>query len=164
MSPDVRAFEEALAALAGAPFGVATSSGTLALELALEAAGVGSGHEVIVPGLSAFGTLAAILRRGATPVVVDVEEGGLTLDANAVAQALTDHTRAVIPVHAMGHAPDVAAIRAAAPELFCLEDMAQGFPGRLEGHAAALSLSAGKAVPGLPGRPFDLSSPGPSPR
>ncbi|MEC9072147.1 MAG: DegT/DnrJ/EryC1/StrS family aminotransferase, partial [Myxococcota bacterium] len=138
MSPQVARFEAALAHMAQVPWGVSTVSGTLALELALEAGGVGAGDEVLVPALAAFGTLAAVARTGALPVVVDVSPGTLTLAPDQVDVAITERTRAVIPVHAMGLAPDIAGLRDAAPDLLILEDMAQGFPGPVEGDVAAL--------------------------
>ncbi|MCB9787577.1 MAG: DegT/DnrJ/EryC1/StrS family aminotransferase [Deltaproteobacteria bacterium] len=146
-NPTLALFERTLAVRGAAQHAVATVSGTMALELALEAAGVGRGHEVIVPALSAYGTLAAVLRRRATPVIVDVHPKRLTLDPLAIRHGLSEHTRAVIAVHAMGIAPDVGSIRSAVgPSVFVLEDMAQGFPGTVRGDAAALSLSARKPI------------------
>jgi dTDP-4-amino-4,6-dideoxygalactose transaminase len=85
---------------------VATSSGTDALALALTALGVGPGDEVIVPALTFFATAGAVALAGAQPVVVDVREDGL-LDPDAASKALTNKTRATIPVHLFGSpAPD----------------------------------------------------------
>jgi dTDP-4-amino-4,6-dideoxygalactose transaminase len=146
-NPTLALFEKTLAVRGGVEHAVATCSGTMALELALEAAGVGRGHEVIVPALSAYGTLAAVVRRRATPVVVDVHPKRLTLDPHAIRHGLTQNTRAVIAVHAMGIAPDIGSIRSAVGEgVFVLEDAAQGFPGTIRGDAAALSLSARKPI------------------
>ena len=100
-SPYVARFEASLASVGEVSWAVSTSSGTLALELALEAGGVGPGDEVLVPALAAFGTLAAVVRTGALPVVVDVSPGTLTMAPAQVALARTERTRAVIPVHAM---------------------------------------------------------------
>ena len=105
MSPQVARFEAALAHMAQVPWGVSTVSGTLALELALEAGGVGPGDEVLVPALAAFGTLAAVARTGALPVVVDVSPGTLTLAPAQVACVLTERTRAVIPRSRHGSGP-----------------------------------------------------------
>ncbi|MEZ4265080.1 MAG: DegT/DnrJ/EryC1/StrS family aminotransferase [Myxococcota bacterium] len=146
-NPTVALFEKTIAVRGNVEHAIATCSGTMALELALEAAGVGRGHEVIVPALSAYGTLAAVVRRRATPVVVDVHPKRLTLDPHAIRHGLTRDTRAVIAVHAMGIAPDIGSIRSAVGEgVFVLEDAAQGFPGSVRGDAAALSLSAKKPI------------------
>jgi dTDP-4-amino-4,6-dideoxygalactose transaminase len=84
--------------------GVAVSSGTAALELGLSAMGIGSGDEVIVPAVSFVATIGAILRVGATPVVVDVLAEGPWIDPACAAAAVTSKTRLVIPVHLFGTA------------------------------------------------------------
>ena len=96
-----------MSAWMGRRHGVGVSSGTAALELAMTAMGIGPGDEVILPAVSFVATLGAILRVGATPVVVDVLAEGPWLDPEAARAAMTDRTALVIPVHLFGRrAPD----------------------------------------------------------
>lgn len=103
-SPNVHAarFAEAFASYQTARYGICTSSGTTALEVALKAAGVRRGDEVIVPALTFAATAYAPMAAGALPVVVDVEPRTWTIDPDLVEQAITDRTRAIMPVH-LGH-------------------------------------------------------------
>ena len=142
-------FEEELARLAGCEHAISTSSGAIGLSLALEAARVGPGHEVILPALCVFGDIAAVVRRGATAVIVDVDSDRLTLSPEAVKAAMSTRTRAVIAVHAMGIPPDVAGLRRVVDGAFILEDASQGFPGPLLGDAAAIDLGRSDALVSL---------------
>ena len=101
---EVERLETSIAAWMGRDFGVAVSSGTAALELALTALGIGVGDEVIVPAVSFVATAGAVVRVGATPVVVDVGSNGPWMDSAAASSAVTHRTRAVIPVHLFGTA------------------------------------------------------------
>ena len=142
-SETVARFEEGVAAAWKRRHCVATVSGTQALELALEALGVGLGDEVIVPALAAFGTYAAVVRRGATPVVVDVVADGVTLDPAAAAAACSDGTRAVITVHVLGIAPEPPRLDG----IFIVDDAAQSLPGQLpDSDIATLSFASRKAI------------------
>lgn len=105
--PRVAAFEQALAARVGAPHGVALSSCTAALHLALLAAGVGPGDEVVVPSLSFIATANAPRYVGAVPVFADVEEDTQNLSAGTIAEVLSPRTRAVILVHQGGLPADL---------------------------------------------------------
>ncbi len=107
--PRVRAFEEAFAAAHGARFAVATSSGTTALQLALLAHGIGPGDEVIVTPLSFIATANAIVHTGARPVFADVDET-LNLSPEAAEAAITNRTRAILPVHLHGCPADLDAL------------------------------------------------------
>lgn len=98
-SPAVSEFENLFAQFHDAEFGVAVSSGTLALELAMQALGIGPGDEVIVPAHSFVATASAVCRVGAEPVFVDIEAESYNIDPNQVAEAISARTRAVIPVH-----------------------------------------------------------------
>lgn len=100
-SPNVKAaqFAQAFAAYQTARFGICTSSGTTALEVALKAAGVRAGDEVIVPALTFVATAAAPLYMGAVPVFVDIDPDTWCLDPAKVEKAITERTRALIPVH-----------------------------------------------------------------
>lgn len=111
--PTVEAFERAVCAVAGASHGVAVSSGTAALHVAMCALGVGPGDEVIVPTLTFVATANCVLYRGATPVLADVDPDTLLLDPAAVARLVTPRTRAVIGVDYGGQPCDWAALRAA---------------------------------------------------
>ncbi len=107
--PRVRAFEEAFAAAHGARYAVATSSGTSALQLALLAHGIGPGDEVIVTPLSFIATANAIIHTGARPVFADIDET-LNLSPEAAEAAITNRTRAILPVHLHGCAADLDAL------------------------------------------------------
>jgi dTDP-3-amino-3,4,6-trideoxy-alpha-D-glucose transaminase len=102
LGPETEAFEVEFAAFCGRRHAVAVASGTEALRLALRALGVGAGDEVLVPAFTAVPTAAAVCATGAAPVFVDVEPDTATLDTDAAADAVTDRTRAVIPVHLYG--------------------------------------------------------------
>ena len=105
----VKAFEEAFAGAVGARFAVATANGTLALELALEAHGVGAGDEVITTPLTFIASANAIVRRGARPVFCDVDDT-LNLDPRLVEAAIGQRTRAILPVHLHGNPCDMNAL------------------------------------------------------
>ena len=90
---------------------VAVSSGTAALHLALLAHGVGPGDEVVLPAWSFVATANVVELCGAKPVFVDVRSDRPTLDTNAVAEQLTDHTRVVLPVHEFGYGSDLEALK-----------------------------------------------------
>jgi len=100
--PELTAFEEEFAAFTGRRYCVGVASGTDALRLSLVAMGIGPGDEVLVPAFTAVPTAAAVCAAGATPVFVDVERATATLDPVAAAAAVTERTRAVIPVHLYG--------------------------------------------------------------
>src|SRR3989454_2738110 len=95
-------FERLLAERAGARFAVAVTSGTVAIYLALVAAGVGPGDEVVVPDLTFIATANAAMLAGAAVVLADIEERGLGLDPVAFERAITQRTKAVVPVHVSG--------------------------------------------------------------
>ena len=105
--PRTKRFEQELAAYTGATHCVAVNSCTAALHLALEAAGVGRGDEVITSPITFASTANVIVHRGATPVFVDVEPDTLNLDPDRLEAAITPRTRAVIPVDFAGHPCDL---------------------------------------------------------
>jgi dTDP-4-amino-4,6-dideoxygalactose transaminase len=104
----VRAFEEAVAALSGARFAVATANGSAALFLALKASGIGPGDEVITSPLTFIATANAIVHAGARPVFSDVDSS-LNLDPELAERAITSRTRAILPVHLHGNPADMPA-------------------------------------------------------
>ena len=123
----VRDFERDFAAMHHMSCAVTTKSGTSALSLALTAMGIGPGDEVIVPAFTFIATAAAVVHAGAVPVFVDVDSETGCLVPDAVALALTERTRAMIPVHLYGHpAPMDKLLKLAKKcELRVLEDCAQ---------------------------------------
>jgi dTDP-4-amino-4,6-dideoxygalactose transaminase len=100
--PNAVRFEDAFAAYQGARHGVLMANGTITMEVALKALGVGWGDEVIVPALTFAATAYAPMAAGAVPVIVDVEPRTWTIDPDHVEAAITDRTRAIMPVH-LGH-------------------------------------------------------------
>jgi perosamine synthetase len=108
--PRVQEFEAAVAAYVGAPHAVATSNCTTALHLALLAAGVGPGDQVICPSFSFIATANAIIYAGAEPVFVDIDPATYNIDPERVEAAITVRTRAIVPVDQIGLAADVPAI------------------------------------------------------
>ena len=107
LGPEVEAFERAFSAYCGAEHGIAVNSGTSALHLALLAAGAGPGDEVITVPYTFIATAAAIRYVGATPVFVDIDPRTGTIDVDRVAGAITERTKAVVPVHLFGHPADL---------------------------------------------------------
>lgn len=126
---EVRDFEAEFAAYQDAVYGIAVTNGTVALKLALTAAGVGVGDEVIMPGYTFVATATAALEIGAVPVFADVEPHTYTLDAASAAACLTSRTRAILPVHIGGRPADMDAILELARrhELQVIEDAAQAW-------------------------------------
>lgn len=114
--PEVEAFEHEFAAAVGARHACAVSSGTAALHLALLAAGVGPGDEVITVSHSFIATADSIRHCGATPVFVDIDPDTFNMDAGRVEGAFSERTRAILCVHQMGMPCDVARISAIARE------------------------------------------------
>jgi perosamine synthetase len=103
----IQRFETDFAKFCDVRHAVAVSNGTVALHLALLAAGVGPGDEVIVPALTFVATAAAVKHAGAEPVFVDSEPGIGTMDPRAVERALSSKTKAIIAVHLYGHPADM---------------------------------------------------------
>lgn len=149
LGAEVEAFERAFAAYLGVGHVVGTSSGTAALQLALMAAGVGPGHDVITVSHTAVATVAAIEQAGANPVLVDIDSKRFTLDPDRLAAALTPRTRAIIPVHLYGCPAELDPILAFAHHhgLVVIEDCAQAHGARYRdrhagawGHLSAFSF------------------------
>jgi dTDP-4-amino-4,6-dideoxygalactose transaminase len=133
LGPQQRAFEEEFARFCGCQEAIGVSNGTDALELALRAAGVGAGHEVITQPNSFIATAEAISAVGAQPVFVDVDPERATLDPSLLEAAITPRTKAVIPVHLYGTPADMDAIMtiARAHDLLVIEDACQAHGARL---------------------------------
>jgi dTDP-4-amino-4,6-dideoxygalactose transaminase len=135
LGPEVAAFEEEFAAYCGASYGVAVNSGTSALHLALLAAGVGPGDEVITVPFTFVASVATIRYVGATPVLVDIEPEACTLDVARLANAITPRTKAIIPVHLYGQPADMDPVLALARrhDLTVIEDAAQAHGAEYRG-------------------------------
>jgi dTDP-4-amino-4,6-dideoxygalactose transaminase len=106
----VARFEREFAAYCGTTHAIAVNSGTSALHLALLAAGVGPGDEVVTVPFTFVATVSAICYTGATPVFVDIEPRSMTMDAGQLERAMTPRTKAILPVHLYGQIADMDAI------------------------------------------------------
>jgi dTDP-4-amino-4,6-dideoxygalactose transaminase len=153
LGPEVTAFEQEFSAYCGAADTVAVNSGTSALHLALLAAGVGPGDEVITVPFTFVATVSAIVYTGATPVFVDVEPEYLTMDPAAIERVITPRTKAIVPVHLYGQPADMDPILAVARRrnLVVIEDAAQAHGADYQGRRcgsigdiAAFSFYPGK--------------------
>ncbi|MGE3538468.1 MAG: DegT/DnrJ/EryC1/StrS family aminotransferase [Candidatus Tectimicrobiota bacterium] len=149
----VRQFETEFAAYQQAACGIAVTNGTVALKLALTAAGVGLGDEVIMPSYTFVATATAALEIGAVPVFADIDPGTYTLDAASAAACITPRTRALLPVHLGGRPADMDALQALAQRhnLVLIEDAAQAWGASWQGrgtgtlgHAAGFSFQSSK--------------------
>ena len=145
--PQVRAFEQEVAQLLGAAYAVATSSGTSALTLALEALAIGPGHEVIVPSFTYPATAHAVVLVGAVPVFADVEENSWNLDASRLAAHLTPNTRAVLAVDQFGVPADRQALRqaladASRSDVQLIEDAACSLGAEIDGRPCGAQATA----------------------
>ncbi len=129
LGPNVAAFEREAAGFLGAKHAVAVASGTDALHLALLAAGIGAGDEVITTPFTFIATAEAIRYVGATPVFVDIDPKTFNIDPARIEAAVTSKTRAVLPVHLFGQPADMEAIGAVCRKhgLLVIEDCAQSF-------------------------------------
>jgi len=153
LGKEVSLFEEEFAACCGVKHAVGVDSGTSALELALRAYGVGPGDEVITAANTFIATALAISYTGAKPVLVDVDPQTYTIDLSLLESAITDRTRAIIPVHLYGHPADMDPILEIAEQhrLVVIEDACQAHGAKYKGkrvgslgHAAAFSFYPAK--------------------
>ena len=144
--PDVAAFESAWAGYCGRSHALGVANGTDALELALRAAGVGTGDEVVVPANSFIASAEAVARTGAGVRLVDCDPLHLLIDPDLIAEARTARTRAVLPVHLYGQIAPMEAVAAAAAAggLMVVEDAAQAHGARRHGRpVGSWGLAAG---------------------
>jgi dTDP-4-amino-4,6-dideoxygalactose transaminase len=127
LGSEVAGFEQEFAAYSGTTECIAVNSGTSALHLALLAAGVGPGDEVITVPFTFVASVAAVLYAGARPVLVDIDPRSFTLDPAAIEAAITSHTKAILPVHLYGQPADMDPIMEVARRhgLIVIEDAAQ---------------------------------------
>ncbi|NJR51770.1 MAG: DegT/DnrJ/EryC1/StrS family aminotransferase [Leptolyngbyaceae cyanobacterium CSU_1_3] len=131
-------FEQAFAAACGVQHGVGVACGTDAIALGLQACGVGSGDEVILPANTFVATLIGVLRSGATPVFVDCDPKTALIDLVAAEKAITPKTRAIVPVHLYGQmvSPTQLLDLANTYDLLIFEDAAQAHMAEREGYRA----------------------------
>lgn len=138
-------FESEFAAFVGVREAVAVSSGTQAVSMALLAAGVMPGDHVIVPPLTFFATIEAVIHAGAIPIFADVDLDTLCLDPASVENAVTNRTSAILAVHLYGHPAPMRELRAIARRnrLVLVEDAAQAHGAMLDGRMAGALADAG---------------------
>jgi len=157
LGQDVASFEEEFAAYCDVNYGIGLDSGTSALELSLRAGGVGEGDEVITVANTFFATAAAITYVGAKPILVDVDPLTYNMDVSHFEEALSERTRAIVPVHLCGQSADMDPIMelAEGKGLWVIEDACQahgaGYKGRKVGsmgHVACFSFYPSKNLGG----------------
>lgn len=154
LGPEVKALEEEIAALCGVAHAVGVSSGTDALLIALMAAGIGPGDEVITSPFTFFATAGVIARLGARPVFADIEEESFNLDPAEIEGKITNRTRVILPVHLFGRCAEMGRIMGVARNngLVVIEDAAQaitaydqnGTRAGATGHAGCFSFFPSK--------------------
>ena len=151
----VKRFEQDFAKFCGAEHGICLTSGTSALEVALWAVGVQPGDEVIVPPYTFIATASAVVMVGGIPVFADIDPTTYNLDPSQVEAAITDRTRAIIPVHIGGRPADMDAIMGIADRhgLKVIEDCCQAHGAEWRGkrvgtlgHAGAFSFQSSKNI------------------
>jgi len=151
-----RRFEEEFARYLGpGHFAVAVNSGTSALQLAVEAAGIGQGDEVIMPALCFVAAALAVVNVGAIPIICDSEADSLTLNVSDVESLIGPHTKGILPVHFWGHPANMAMLREICDrhKLVLIEDCAQAFGASVQnaktgnyGDYAAFAFSVRKHI------------------
>jgi len=135
LGSEVAGFEHDFAAYSGTTECIALNSGTSALHLALLAAGIGPGDEVITVPFTFVASVAAILYANAKPVLVDIDPASFTIDPSAIEAAITPRTKAILPVHLYGQAADMDPIMEIARRrrLVVIEDAAQAHGAKYKG-------------------------------
>jgi dTDP-4-amino-4,6-dideoxygalactose transaminase len=157
MGPEVKAFEEEVAKYVGVKHAIGVGNGTDALLLALDAAGIGAGDEVITTPFTFFATAEVVSRLGATPVFVDIDPKTYNIDVDQIKAKINEKTKAIIPVHIFGQPANMDEVMELAEKynLFVLEDAAQAMGSEYKGrkigslgHAATYSFFPTKNLGG----------------
>ncbi|EDL64351.1 DegT/DnrJ/EryC1/StrS family aminotransferase [Bacillus sp. SG-1] len=135
LGDNVKKLEQDIAEYSKVPHGIGCGNGSDAIHIALQAAGVGAGDEVITTPFTFFATGGAIARANATPVYVDIDPVTFNIDPEAIEKAITDKTKAIIPVHLYGQMADMTRIQQIAEKhnLFVIEDAAQAIGAKHNG-------------------------------
>jgi dTDP-4-amino-4,6-dideoxygalactose transaminase len=138
LGEELKRFEKSFAAWAGMPHAAGVGNGMDAIEIGLRAAAIGKGDEVITTAVTAYATILAVLRAGATPVLADIESGSGLLDTQSVERCITPRTKAVLLVHLYGQVPDLDSWTRFCAErrIALVEDCAQAYGARWGGRAA----------------------------
>lgn len=153
LGKEVKDFEEAFAEYVGAKHCVAVNSGTAAIQVAVQSCGIGAGDEVIIPANTFFATAEGISTANATPVFVDCDSVSYNIDVSKIEAAITDKTKAIMPVHLYGQSADLDSIFEIAKKhnLLVIEDAAQAHGSLYKnkrvgalGHAGCFSFYPGK--------------------
>jgi len=157
LGQDVTSFEEEFAAYCGVGYGIGLDSGTSALELSLRACDIGEGDEVITAANTFFATVAAITYVGAKPILVDINPLSYNMNVARIEEALSERTRAIIPVHLCGQPANMDPVMELAErkELWVIEDACQAHGARYRGcrvgslgHVACFSFYPAKNLGG----------------
>jgi dTDP-3-amino-3,4,6-trideoxy-alpha-D-glucose transaminase len=154
LGPEVKAFEDDFAAWLGAAHCIGVGNGTDALQIALRAAGVGPGDDVVLPSLTFYATAEAAANLGARPVFCDVDPDTFCVTRETVERALTPRTKAIVPVDLFGNVAPTTELRELGPTV--IEDAAQaagstynGARAGTLGHAATFSFFPSKNFPAV---------------
>lgn len=153
LGPEVKAFEAQFAAACGVDYAVGVGCGTDAIALGLEAIGVGAGDEVILPANTFVATLVGVERAGATPILVDCDPETALMDLAATEAAITEKTKAIIPVHLYGQLVDPKALLTLAERtgVMIFEDASQAHLAERDGYVAG-SIGVASAFSFYPGK------------
>lgn len=137
LGDNVKKLEEDVAVYSNVKHGIGVGNGSDAIHIALQAAGVGAGDEVITTAFTFFATGGAIVRAGATPVYVDIDPITFNIDPAKIEAAVTEKTKAILPVHLYGQMADMHAIAEVAKKynLAIIEDAAQAIGAKFQGHS-----------------------------
>lgn len=142
----VKMLEEEIAALHGCKHGIAVNSGTDALRIMMDSAGIGPGDEVITTAFTFVASVETIMQTGATPVFVDIEDATFQIDVSKIEAAITPRTKAILPIHLFGQLCAIRSIQEVCEKhgLILLEDAAQALHSHNNGtYAGAFGLAGG---------------------
>lgn len=133
--PKIKEFQEKIAKVCGVKHAVSVCNGTQALYVGLKILGIGRGDEVIVPDFTFIASANAVVWAGAKPVFADIDPKTFNIDPQEIERAITEKTKAIMPVHLYGQSADMAAIMRIARKhkLFVIEDAAQGIGVKFQG-------------------------------